>query len=84
MAVVHLGRQIRRGGSALGEQRQALRDVAQLADVAGPVVGHERPLGVRRQGEWLVGGESPQEMRDQQRHVLAAVAQRRELAPGTR
>ncbi len=65
-------------GAAAGE---ALGDVAQLADVARPVVGFERCHrvgGTLGQGHAVFHREEPQEVIEQRRHVVLALAQRRD------
>ena len=62
------------------EDDRALDHVAQLAHVAGVVVGEQQPLGLGRElGGRLAhaGGEARQEVRRQRQDVLAALAQRR-------
>src|ERR1043165_5627841 len=62
-------------------QQGALEDVAQLADVAGPVVVAEHALGLARDRQARlaeVAREALEDVRGEQRDVVAALAQRRD------
>src|SRR5215510_11263837 len=66
---------------AAAQEHRAFDDVAQLADVAGPVVTEQQSLGLRRHTldaavEPLI--EVADEMSDERQYVLAAFAQRRQ------
>jgi hypothetical protein len=82
-AAAHLGRQVRRQHDvALGDRDRALDRVLQLAHVAGPAVGVEQlqRLGrQRRRRAPLAPRQLGQEVRHQDRHVLAPLAQRRQV-----
>src|SRR5437588_3135609 len=65
-----------------GEDHGALHDVFELAHIAGPVVIHQKlHHRLRELPEWLrvFLAIAVQEMRQQKRHVFAAVAKRRNL-----
>ena len=64
---------------ALGEDHRALDGVQELAHVAGPGVRLERREGAGAQPLDAVGGVGLHEVPGQQRHVLAALAQGRQL-----
>ncbi len=64
----------------VGQQRDPLEHVAELAHVAGPRVRQEPLLGLRRQGlerQAVVGADADQQMLGEQDHVAPALAQRR-------
>src|SRR6185437_10817556 len=69
--------------SSLAEREGAFDDVLELTDVAGPRVRHQAPHGFlrhrHRSRRRLLGADLLQEMLDEERDVLAAFAQRREL-----
>ena len=63
------------------EQDRAFEDVAQLADVAGPGVAAQRPLGGRRQPDAAaeIVGEDLEQAVSEHRDVLRPLAQRRDV-----
>ena len=79
----HLGRQIAEADRArAGERDRALDDVFELAHVAGKIVAIERAQGVGRETEHVLAHlarEALDEALDQERDVVAPLAQRRQL-----
>ena len=75
-------RQVRRFNHlAAGQDRGPLDHVAELADVAGPVVAFEQPHGGRRHGlhsAVIARVELVDERLDQERQVVLALAERRQ------
>ena len=69
--------------AAVAERERALDDVFELADVAGPGVGHQPPQRVLRHRHMtrrhLLGAELLEEVLHQQRNVVAPLAQRGQL-----
>src|ERR1700676_327744 len=63
-----------------GEDHRAFDDIFKFADVAGPIVVHQQLQRTWREHAQRLGvflAIAPEEMREKQRHVFAAVAQRR-------
>src|SRR5438046_2339733 len=72
---------LRRDHAVGGEQHRALDHVRELADVAGPRVLQQAPQGILREaGRRLAGLLTvfPEEMLEQNRDVVAPLAERRE------
>jgi len=68
------------GERAVPQQESPLDDVAQLPDVAGPVVHEERvpdPLVQAWHFQVVPSGQNAQEMLGQENDVIASFAQRR-------
>ena len=81
-ALEELRQRGRRDLVALGEHERLLDRVLELAHVAGPVIGHDpAERGVADGADARVGlrAELGDEVRAQERDVLAALAQRRQL-----
>ena len=74
---------LRVGERGLAERQRALDDVAQLADVAGPVVALELLEQRGRLREAAAAHLARRTMRTSERDVLLALAQRRHLRATT-
>src|SRR5262249_22523312 len=67
---------------APGQERRALEDVAQLADVSGPRMRRESPKGGGRERRWPaaeLGRDAREKVLGQGRNVLPTLAQRRQV-----
>jgi hypothetical protein len=77
----HGGRQHRRlDHAAVAQRHRPLQDVGELAHVAGVAVGEEQPLRLGRDGgprPAQLGGEAVEEVLQEERQVLAPLAQGR-------
>ena len=76
------GKHVRRHRVPVIEDNHRADDVLQLANVAGPVIGEQRRLGLgseRAQGLPVLTREAVQEIAGDQQHVALALAQRRQL-----
>src|SRR5215470_498145 len=68
-------------GGGLGDDASSLDGVVQLPDVARPRVVHQDVQRLRREGPWPPAGWSELgcKVRRQQRHILRALAQGRQI-----
>ena len=72
---------VRRNEVALGEERHALDDVAELADIARPRVCLQARFGIRRKAlgrQAVVGAGAPEEAPSKSKDIRVALPQRRQ------